>query len=219
MSAAAAAAAAAAGGVANSLTDFAVSSIMANSANAKNKRAQERANWFNVYNWQLQNEYNLPKNQIKRLLDANLNPSMIYGNGSSDLTSGAISSPGSYNAYSGKGAMKLAENIAAVQALKQQQAGIDKTEAEIDSIDNGIAMDRARLKLEQELQPVKVALMVAQAFNQNQSGRSVQINNEFYDMMNEVLGGVDVNKDALGILGDIGKGIGQLIMKKKGGKK
>lgn len=195
------------GGALNSVIDFAGSSIMANSANSKNKRAQERANWFNVYNWQLQNEYNLPKNQIKRLLDANLNPSMIYGNGSSDLTSGAISSPGSYNAYSGKGAMKFAENIAAVQALKQQKAGIDKTEAEVDSIDNGIAMDRARLKLEQDLLPVRIALMTAQAFNQKNQGSLTQQDINFYNDIGKVFGAEDSGKTSTEVLKFIAKAI------------
>lgn len=195
------------GGALNSVIDFAGNSIMANSANSKNKRAQERANWFNVYNWQLQNEYNLPKNQIKRLLDANLNPSMIYGNGSSDLTSGAISSPGSYNAYSGKGSMKFAENIAAVQALKQQKAGIDKTEAEIDSIDNGIAMDRARLKLEQDLLPVRIALMTAQAFNQKNQGSLTQQDINFYNDIGKVFGAEDSGKTSTELLKFIAKAV------------
>lgn len=194
-------------GALNSVIDFAGNSIMANSANAKNKRAQERANWFNVYNWQLQNEYNLPKNQIKRLLDANLNPSMIYGNGSADLTSGAISSPGAYSAYSGKGAMKFAENIAAVQALKQQQAGIDKTEAEVDSIDNGIAMDRARLKLEQDLLPVRIALMTAQAFNQKNQGALTQQDLNFYNDIGKVFGAENSGKTSTELLKFIAKAV------------
>lgn len=195
------------GGIANSLIDFAGSSIMANSANSKNKRAQERANWFNIYNWQLQNEYNAPKNQVQRLVDSNLNPSMIYNEGSANNVSGTISSPGFYNAYSGKFSAKFAENIAAVQALKQQQAGIDKTEAEIDSIDNGIAMDRARLKLEQDLLPVRIALMTAQAFNQKNQGTLTQQDINFYNDIGKVFGAEDSGKTSTELLKFIAKAV------------
>lgn len=203
------------GGIASSLIDFAGSSIMANSANAKNKRAQERANWFNVYNWQLQNEYNLPKNQIKRLLDANLNPSMIYDKGAGDLSSGTISSPGSYNAYSGKGSMKILENIAAVNAIKKQNKDIDRVSAEINSIDETIAQNWARINMEQEMLPVRIALLTAQAFNQNQLGHSTEISNAFYDMLNESLGGLDTNKDSLSLAVDFIKALGSAVINKK----
>lgn len=37
--------------------------------------------------WNRENEYNLPKNQVKRLLDAGLNPALMYQNGASGLIS------------------------------------------------------------------------------------------------------------------------------------
>lgn len=42
--------------------------------------------------WNMQNEYNSPAQQMKRLSDAGLNPMLVYGNGA-DNTSGAISTP------------------------------------------------------------------------------------------------------------------------------
>lgn len=47
--------------------------------------------------WHMQNEYNLPKNQLARLVDSGLNPALMYG----DVTSGlAQSVNGSYGAAS-----------------------------------------------------------------------------------------------------------------------
>lgn len=37
-------------------------------------------------NWAMQNEYNLPKNQMKRLRDAGLNPALVYGSGATTLS-------------------------------------------------------------------------------------------------------------------------------------
>ncbi|UPW40803.1 DNA pilot protein [Sigmofec virus UA08Rod_6752] len=193
--------------VGSSLLDFAGSSIMANSANAKNKRAQERANWYNVYNWQLQNEYNLPKNQVKRMVEGGLNPALLYGSGGSNLSSsGSISSPSSHPAVSGKGAMKILDNIAILNALKKQDADIDRVNAETESIDNGVAMERARLKLEQELQPVKVALMVAQAFNQRQSGKMTEADLKLYEDINRIFGNETGGKEGLSLIKAIAKG-------------
>lgn len=46
---------------------------------------RENAEWeqqMAVNNWNMQNEYNTPANQIKRLEEAGLNPNLMYGNGS-----------------------------------------------------------------------------------------------------------------------------------------
>ena len=41
----------------------------------------------NRENWRMQNEYNLPKNQVERLAQAGLNPNLLYGSGSAAVTS------------------------------------------------------------------------------------------------------------------------------------
>lgn len=45
------------------------------------KRQQKRANQFNIDMWKRQNLYNSPKEQMKRLQEAGLNPNLIYGSG------------------------------------------------------------------------------------------------------------------------------------------
>lgn len=44
-----------------------------------NKELARYQNDLNIQNWNMQNEYNLPKNQMQRFADAGLNPNLIYG--------------------------------------------------------------------------------------------------------------------------------------------
>ena len=57
-----------------------------------NRQQAEWQNQVNVQNWQMQNEYNTPSNQMKRLQEAGLNPNLIYGNGSAS-TGNATGAP------------------------------------------------------------------------------------------------------------------------------
>lgn len=57
---------------------------------ARNKRqfkyqtqAMDKQQQLNMEAWNLQNQYNTPQQQMERLLDAGLNPRLIYGSGSS----------------------------------------------------------------------------------------------------------------------------------------
>ena len=50
--------------------------------NAQNYKIFQEQNAFNEQMWNKQNEYNLPSNVVKRLLDAGINPSAVFGNGS-----------------------------------------------------------------------------------------------------------------------------------------
>lgn len=49
--------------------------------NAWNQEMAAWQNQVNIQNWQMQNEYNTPANQVQRLLEAGLNPNLMYGNG------------------------------------------------------------------------------------------------------------------------------------------
>lgn len=50
---------------------------------SNNSRLQGQNYWQNLELWNLQNQYNLPKNQMARFRDAGLNPNLIYGQGNS----------------------------------------------------------------------------------------------------------------------------------------
>lgn len=48
---------------------------------------------YAVENWNRENNYNKPEEQMKRLKAAGLNPDLVYGNGASGLQSGPIAAP------------------------------------------------------------------------------------------------------------------------------
>lgn len=58
--------------------------------NSLNRENAEWAQRVALQNWQMENAYNSPANQMKRLQEAGLNPNLIYGNGT---TSTGIASP------------------------------------------------------------------------------------------------------------------------------
>lgn len=61
-----------------------IGGAMANRANAKEN--EKNREWSEKM-WHLNNEYNLPVNQIQRFQDAGLNPALAYGEGTSSLAS------------------------------------------------------------------------------------------------------------------------------------
>ena len=78
-----------------------INGLLQGSQNRANRKWQERENekarQFNLKMWELNNEYNSPVNQMKRLKEANINPHLAYSNGSAMNTSNA---PASSNASS-----------------------------------------------------------------------------------------------------------------------
>lgn len=94
--------------------------------------AQQQNQW-NQDQWERENEYNTPVNQIKRMKDANLNPDMAYGNGAAQsiaassppMTSGASSNPADMS--------PLGQKMTLGQAI-QQTLQSDMIQAQIDNI-------------------------------------------------------------------------------------
>lgn len=63
--------------------------------NEANKKAVDRANAYDMYIWDLANQYNNPKAQMQRLAAAGLNPNLVYGSGNvTGNTSGVAGSNG-----------------------------------------------------------------------------------------------------------------------------
>lgn len=81
--------------------------------------------------WTMQNEYNSPQEQMKRLKMAGLNPNLIYGKGAGDMTSGAVRSSDTpaWNPktpdYSGIG-----DSLMKYMQAKQMDAQIDNLRAQ-----------------------------------------------------------------------------------------
>lgn len=53
------------------------------------RKQQERANLYNIEQWNRTNEYNSPQNQMKRYMEAGLNPNLIYGSGNASAGNAA----------------------------------------------------------------------------------------------------------------------------------
>lgn len=79
------------GGLAGGLVNGLFNMGMQNSANKTNIRLQREQNLWNEKMWNMNNEYNLPINQVQRLKDAGLNVGLMYSQGHGDV--GNSSSP------------------------------------------------------------------------------------------------------------------------------
>lgn len=78
--------------------------------------------------WQMQNEYNSPREVMKRYRDANLNANLIYGNGTlAQADAVRSSSPGSWSPEPVKSNLGITANnaIAAYQDTRMKDAQID----------------------------------------------------------------------------------------------
>lgn len=74
--------------------------------------------------WNLNNEYNKPINQMKRLEEAGLNPFLVYGNGATGNTSAQPSSP---SVQGVKANFNLLNALALGKSLEKMQEDIDLT--------------------------------------------------------------------------------------------
>lgn len=84
--------------------------------------------------WEMQNAYNDPAAQMKRLSDAGLNPNLVYGNGAT--TQAAALSPKQSHGISPKaGQLDLSSVAQSAMMLKQMNANIARTEAETKAIE------------------------------------------------------------------------------------
>ena len=68
------------GTVAGGLINAGVNMYMQNQTNRTNQNIAKENNRFNREMWNLQTQYNTPANQMRRLKEAGLNTSLMYGN-------------------------------------------------------------------------------------------------------------------------------------------
>lgn len=158
------------GAAADSLLSFAGNAINNKMSMKNQKKLMDYQNDINLRNWQLQNEYNSPSNQMKLLRDAGLNPNLAYGNlGNSVGASVGSVSHGSVN--SSFQPSKLANyQLAAAQIenmqsqnenLKSQnkliRAQADKTNAETNRINRLVDYEVERSDYENTLLSIGVS--------------------------------------------------------------
>lgn len=158
------AAAAVAGGM--DLVSNIYSGILANSANAKSKRAAMAAS---IMQYQLQNqlidkqnEYNKPINQMARLREAGLNPNLVYGDGGATIAS-AGGSIGSNMAdiTPASGSLDVLGKMQTLKAMEQQDANIEETEARTQAIDDNIKLKEDELNWRKNYEERRLAIQQA----------------------------------------------------------
>lgn len=96
---------------------------------AKSKRLMKIQNKLNLENWHLQNEYNLPINQMQRLKEAGLNPNLIYGSGNAVGNSSEIGKVSQGDASGPNLGSALGGALGQYVQFKQSAAQIDQTNA------------------------------------------------------------------------------------------
>lgn len=151
----------------SSLLDFGANSIMANSANAKSKRASSRAAILDyILTNQLmdkQNEYNKPINQMARLREAGLNPNLVYGDGGATMASASGSvNVGASEVTPATGSLGVLSKMQTINAMKQQDANIAETEARTEAIDDNMQLKREELEERKRFNNAHLKLMEEQ---------------------------------------------------------
>lgn len=103
---------------------------------AYNLQLAQMQNAWNQEQWERENEYNSPVNQMKRFEEAGLNPDLMYGQGNSGnamqlsggMTAGAPSSPMDYSALGQK--MTVGQVLDQTLNREMMRAQIEKVKAE-----------------------------------------------------------------------------------------
>lgn len=94
----------------------------------QNRKAAQKANKYNYTAWQLQNEYNTPAEQRKRLEEAGYNPNLWYTQGNTG-NAGTLATTG-YQAADWQGMTNRAlSGLAQYQQIEATQANIKNTKA------------------------------------------------------------------------------------------
>lgn len=94
----------------------------------QNRKAAQKDNKYNYTAWQLQNEYNTPKEQRERLEEAGYNPNLWYTQGNTG-NAGTLATTG-YQAADWQGMTNRAlSGLAQYQQMQATQANIKNTEA------------------------------------------------------------------------------------------
>lgn len=143
---------------------------LAGSMNRDQQKRAIRYNWemaqwqnaTNIENWQMQNEYNLPVNQMRRLKDAGLNPNLVYDKGASTTASSLPSapSPGAYPRINYAQYAQMQQDMILNNAIKV--ANIEKTSQETKNLQTY----QRNMALESQMKELR---MIAQNFSNSKS--------------------------------------------------
>lgn len=145
---------------------------------SQSKKMMKKQYQYNMKQWNAQNEYNLPTNQMKRLADAGLNPHLVYGNGGATPTASLASS-----ASPGRGSSDIdfgnpLADLAAYQGVMNQKAVEDNTRANSDLTREQQHQLLLNGEKSREVQDKQIELMNSQILN-NRANASLTGENAF----------------------------------------
>lgn len=136
-----------------------------------NLQLAQMQNQWSVEQWERENEYNSPANQMSRLKSAGINPNLAYSNGVSNLaaaspgmTSGAPSSPVDMSALGQRATLGQAIQLALTN--EAQRAAIDNTKAQTRKTLADAGISETQLEYEDAKQLIGLDLM-RQTYDKN----------------------------------------------------
>lgn len=147
---------------------------------------QQRA-WA-LQDWEMQNEYNTPANQRLRMMQANINPALMYGSGSTNQPSATVRSTPSPQ-YQGKAPeynLSAASSISTYLGIKMQQAQVEQMEIQNDLLKEKInnTLSSTQLNWDKSLftqrQNEQLELLLQGVYDYNASGLQENGNNHNY---------------------------------------
>lgn len=169
--------------------------------NDYNRRQQERQNKWNLHLWDLQNQYNSPVEQMKRLEAAGLSPDMMYGGNAQTVGNASSQAVGS-NPIAAQAPQIDPLMFQQIELMKAQKY---KTQMEGDNVDKqNQILDETGLRkamaeagyIEQQINESieKVNLMHTQ---QDEIKKNIQVMDENMNMIKEKVKEVQANVDKI----------------------
>lgn len=146
-----------------------------------NKGAQRRqmvADQQNINFWKMQNAYNTPKEQMKRLQDAGLNPNLIYGSGSANTGVAGSIAPSKPAPYNIKNPIPLQAALLTAQ-IRNTEAQTAKTNADADQIRQLTGGKVTNLELRNQISAVKAEIQNRSKNDQIQIIQNSRLQSEF----------------------------------------
>lgn len=150
--------------------------------------------------WHMQNQYNLPAEQMKRLQDAELNPNLVYNNGA-DAQSATLKAGGAPSMPSQVvPQIDLGSVAQSALATKQVQANIDRTNAETQRIRQGTAVGQFELEAMRQIGQSKFtkALEAKTVNATNQDVKSIREFDTWLQTSFDTMQGNEINIDQFG---------------------
>lgn len=191
------------------MSDMIGDSVMANSANAKSKRAVMTQYMLSNMLMDKQNEYNKPINQMARLREAGLNPNLVYGDGGATIASASGGNPSAPDITPASGTFGIIGKMQALQQMKQSEANISETEARTAAIDENMAIKKQELDLRTKELNAQVQLIGKRLGLTDAQIDKVEADTRIKDSQR----GITFSSDPIGYIADIGMQVGNAYNK------